>query len=846
MTKGRELTRRRRWRLLGYLPAIAVLVVGAAGGDRVADELDENARFEAQGRFEETTDRVVRAIDQDLENYITDLNDIATFTGIHDPPTPDDFDWFVEQSRYLDPESRQLLIYIERVETDELLDVTLREQQMIGPDVLPLSLHYGTDGPMMFITRTKGQLPTDPVIPMIDVSALPRAREALEQAARLNNPVPLDLDAAFAEIVDPSGAVATSLDIDIEAVMAPVLEYVGASDDSTEEFGYALIMPVHSERYDPAVSGWIVGGLDPPYLLTAFSQELGISVRLADGGPLVAATDPPAEVGHRSLDRFESGGLEFEVEIEAGRLFGLPAGGTSTSGVTRAAGYFVAGLLALVLGLRTMLGARTEEIRDELDTTSHRARHDPLTGLLNRAAMREVVQSLCIKRSDGMIGLLFIDLDRLKIVNDSLGHSVGDTVLQAAAERLQEAVGDVGILSRFGGDEFVVVVDQLGSVDEAVALARQLVVALNPPLRTSQLELSLTASVGIACAYGAEADSETLVRDADAAMYEAKAAGGNGYAVFDETLRERVTDRLQLENALRSAIGGEELEVYFQPIVDVDEDRIVSVEALVRWDRGDLGMVGPLRFLPVANETGMIVQIGEIVADRACAMAAQMREFGAEHPIGVAINLSERELLAPRVVERVGAALARHGVSPDLLTIEINEDVVVDGHGRTLDVLRMLEHLGVRLAIDDFGTGLSSLGHVKRLEMVSTIKIDKTFVVDIDIDEADQAIVSAVVAMSATLGHDVVAEGVERPEQQEMLRRLGVRLMQGHRWSKAVPAEQMLALLERRPVGGSVLSHAGHEGDELTMELAGVGVVAPPVTGEDAVETHVGGGQPVE
>ncbi len=620
----------------------------------------------------------------------------------------------------------------------------------------------------------------------------------------MDGPVPLDLDAAFEEIVDPSGPVSSSFDLDIDAVMAPVLEYVRGGDAPTGTFGYALIMPVYPERDASEVSGWIVGGLDPPYLLTAFSRELGITVRLADGGPLVASTDAPeAEIGHRSFDRFESGGLEFEVEIEAGPLFGLPAGGTSTSGVARTASYFVAVLLALVLGLRTKFGDRTEDIQDELDTTSHRARHDPLTGLLNRSAMREVVQSLCTDRNDGMIGLLFIDLDRLKIVNDSLGHSIGDTVLKAAAERLHSTVGDVGILSRFGGDEFVVVVDGLSSADEAVALARQIVVSLRSPLQTSQLELSLTASVGIACARAAEADSETLVRDADAAMYEAKAAGGNGYAVFDEKLRERVTSRLELENSLRSAISGGELEVYFQPVVDVDQDRIVSVEALVRWDRAEFGLVGPVRFLPVANETGMIVQIGEIVADRACEMAARMRSVSPEHPIGVAMNLSERELLAPRVVERIGGALARHGVAPELLTIEINEDVVVDGHGRTLDVLRMLEHLGVRLAIDDFGTGLSSLGHVKRLEMVSTIKIDKTFVEDIDRDEADQAIVSAVVAMSATLGHSVVAEGVERPEQQRMLRELGVHLMQGYRWSPAVPADEMMLLLERGPVGVS-------------------------------------------
>lgn len=428
-----------------------------------------------------------------------------------------------------------------------------------------------------------------------------------------------------------------------------------------------------------------------------------------------------------------------------------------------------------------------------LANAEHQAQHDALTGLANRTALFGELEraSERAKKNDTVLGVLFLDLDRFKVINDSMGHEAGDELLRIVATRLKSAVRGTDVVARFGGDEFVVVCRDLLSERSVLAVAEQILKSFQQPVSLNGAAQVVSTSIGVAIAMPADPRRpEDLVRDADAAMYRAKKSR-SGYAVFDEAQRQQVMNRLDIERELVRALDEDQLVVFYQPLIDVPNKRLYGFEALVRWQHPTRGLIGPGEFLSVAEETGMMARIGEMVLREACAQASVWNHLVPEaRSIRMSVNIAEQQLLDSNLVERVQGILAWSGLPADQLVLEIIEDVIVD-HLDGLTGLHDLRRLGVNLAIDDFGTGQSSLSYVKQFDMVSTLKIDKTFIDSMDQGSSNRAIVEAIVAMAKALGLSVVAEGVETEDQVRQLLDLDVHLMQGYLFNKPVASSMI-------------------------------------------------------
>ena len=421
----------------------------------------------------------------------------------------------------------------------------------------------------------------------------------------------------------------------------------------------------------------------------------------------------------------------------------------------------------------------------------HQALHDPLTGLPNRALLADRIDQALARglRTDGAVAVLFLDVDLFKVVNDSLGHAAGDRLLREIGARLGRLLRAGDTLARFGGDEFVIVCEDQ-TIDEVPALAERVSEALADPFEFEGRTVTVTASVGIALAHGTT-DAGTMLRDADAAMYRAKAAGRDRAVVFDEGMHEDAAQRLEAEFGLRRALDNGELQVHYQPVVDARSGLTVGFEALVRWNHPEFGLLPPDRFIPVAEETGLIVALGEWVLREAVRQVAAWRSAAVAHTdVWVAVNLSARQLRAPHLVTTLADCLSEVGVPASVLHLEITESVIMDDLPRTKETLEAIRDLGVLMAIDDFGTGYSSLSYLRRLP-VSTIKIDRSFVDALDGPDASATtLVDAIVSMAHALGMEAIAEGVETPDQLRTLRELGVHLSQGYLWSRPLPSGQ--------------------------------------------------------
>ena len=407
----------------------------------------------------------------------------------------------------------------------------------------------------------------------------------------------------------------------------------------------------------------------------------------------------------------------------------------------------------------------------------HLALHDTLTGLPNRALAQDRLEHALARLGDtegtGMVAVLFVDLDRFKLVNDGLGHETGDELLISTARRLATVVRRGDTVARFGGDEFVVLCEDLDGEEQAVELADRIARALAEPFVLSHAEATVAASVGIAITSDPGSRAASLLRDADAAMYRAKRRGGSRHELFDEAMHTQAVTRLLTERALRQALDRDELRVLFQPQFELQTDERVAVEALLRWEHPVRGLVSPGDFLKVAEETGVIVPIGEWVLARSCEYVLRARN---EHPDGdamtVSTNVSARQLQRPDFPAVVSHVLREFGISPELLGLDITESTLLDDLDTTTENLQELKDLGVRLAIDDFGTGSSSLTYLRRFPF-DELKIDRTFTVGLGTSAADNAIVAATVDMAHALGMIVTAEGVETEEQLALLRELG-------------------------------------------------------------------------
>ena len=459
----------------------------------------------------------------------------------------------------------------------------------------------------------------------------------------------------------------------------------------------------------------------------------------------------------------------------------------------------VAGLSLAVLGGSLANTVRRNAVTlGRLQRIEHDARHDDLTGLLNRTGLTDELNArLADRRTNNLVGVLLLDLDRLKVVNDSIGHSAGDEVLNAVADRLRIAVRDEDTVGRFGGDEFVVVSSGVPAIKDLTSLAERILEALKEPaILSDESSQMISASIGIAYVSNGDADAESLLRDSDVAMYKAKDAGGSRYVVFDAQLREQAVARLEVERELRRAIRTGQLVVHYQPIVDTETGGVDRLEALVRWQHPVRGMIPPGAFLSVAAESGLIVDVGEHVLREACRQAA-LWSSAVGHPIMVSVNVAERQLIDSGLLELVKRVLAETGIAPEQLELELTEELIVERLDARLTILRDLVDLGVKLAIDDFGTSRASLSQLKRLDMVSTLKIDRAFVIDVANDIVDRKIITAIVALADSMGMETIAEGVEEADQVSVLRSLGISRIQGFYFQRPAPSEQMVKVLTK-------------------------------------------------
>ncbi|MEJ2508523.1 MAG: EAL domain-containing protein [Gammaproteobacteria bacterium] len=440
----------------------------------------------------------------------------------------------------------------------------------------------------------------------------------------------------------------------------------------------------------------------------------------------------------------------------------------------------------------------TEQMQTQ-EKLQYLAHHDALTGLPNRMLFLDRVEQALARAHwhERLVALMFLDLDRFKTINDSLGHDFGDRLLALIGERLHQSVRDGDTVARFGGDEFVVLLDDIASETDIAQLAERVLELLAPPFNIDGRELYMTASIGISFYPNDGADSKTLMRHADIAMYRAKDLGRNTFKFFSDEMSARAFEYLTLENSLRHALEREEFELYYQTQVDVTSRRIVGVEALLRWRHPERGLVQPSDFVPLLEETGMIVPVGEWVLRTACRQLAQWQRQGATG-LRMGVNLSARQFNEPRLGRNIERIVAECGVDARYLELEMTESVFMRHAPATTQTLGALHDLGVRLAIDDFGTGYSSLNYLKRFS-IDTLKIDRSFVGDIITDADDAALTAAIIAMARSLSLEVVAEGVESEAQAAFLHAHGCHCMQGFYFGEAAPAAETA---ERLTVGG--------------------------------------------
>jgi diguanylate cyclase (GGDEF)-like protein len=519
--------------------------------------------------------------------------------------------------------------------------------------------------------------------------------------------------------------------------------------------------------------------------LVQHSSDL-IAVLDADGGAVYQSPSVERVLGEASIAAL----------LPAGMLDAVPAGDTAVVECVLAGREFEVQLTNLLEDERVrgivLNGRDVSERRAFERQLEHQAFHDPVTGLANRALFNERVRHAVARarREQAGVAVVFLDLDDFKTINDGLGHAAGDAVLVEVAKRIATSVRAVDTAARFGGDEFAILLEDVDGAQAAADGAERVLEALAEPFAVEGHEIAVRASVGISFAEGG--DAEALVRNADAAMYIAKREGGAGYRLFEPAMHEGVLARLGLRADLQQAVAAGQLELHYQPVVKLADGSVSGLEALLRWHHPRRGLVGPDAFIPLAEETGLIIEIGRWVLQEGCRRAVEIQAEAGE-PLTMAINLSVKQLQHPAIVDDVRDALDASGLDPARLTLEVTESVMMTDPDTVVERLHELKALGLRLAMDDFGTGYSSLSHLSRLP-VDILKMDRSF---LRAGASPQAsgLANAVVALGATLALDVVAEGVEHAEQWERLRELGCDLGQGFFFARPMNVEATIVFL---------------------------------------------------
>ncbi|HEY3268781.1 MAG TPA: EAL domain-containing protein [Armatimonadota bacterium] len=558
--------------------------------------------------------------------------------------------------------------------------------------------------------------------------------------------------------------------------------------------GIVILNADHQITYSNAAAADILG-ISGEELMEQFTNPTVWEFRTLDGRPLTVEQLPV----YRALtENAAVHGVELAVRHSSGRSIIIRANAAplpSAEGAPNGA----------VFSFADITERKTLEER-----LTYQAFHDPLTNLPNRALFLERL-SRALARADRTrkpVGVLFLDLDNFKVINDSLGHAVGDQLLVAVARRIEGCLRAGDTAARFGGDEFTVITEEIHDVNDGVRVAHRILTEVQKPFVLGTREVFISPSIGIALTGMEPTLPEDMVRNADAAMYEAKTRGKARCEVFHPRLNMHALQRLELENDLRRALERGEMEVHYQPTISLRTGQMVGVEALARWRHPTRGFVSPAEFIPLAEQTSLVVPIGRWVLQEAC---AQMRAWHDLRPdsarLHVAVNLSARQFQDHSLVEDVARVLRSTGISPQALTLEITESVIMEEAESTIATLTALKHLGVRLAIDDFGTGYSSLSYLKRFPM-DFVKIDRSFIDGLGANADDTVIVSATISLSHALGLSVIAEGAETADQVDHLTRIGCDLAQGFFFARPLAPRDLAAYLAARQPGHSMVSPA--------------------------------------
>lgn len=420
---------------------------------------------------------------------------------------------------------------------------------------------------------------------------------------------------------------------------------------------------------------------------------------------------------------------------------------------------------------------------------------DPLTRLPNRYLLQKQLKEILInsQKNDRVFAVLYMDLDRFKFVNDTLGHSYGDLLLQQASERLKNSIGDGHILARMGGDEFVCILRNLQNEADAEKIAKEIISDFSQPFSLHDIEIHISTSIGISLFPYDGDDGEILLTNADSAMYRAKKKGRNQYEKANVEANAGCFERLIIENELRKALEKNELSLNFQPQLDIKHEKIIGFEALLRWNHPDLGNIPPAEIIPIAEETGLILPIGDWVLKNACLKLKEWEKAGF-HSLRIAVNLSAQQFLQKNMVKKIKAVINETSINPEYLELEITEGVVIHDVDSAISVLQQLKDIGIQISIDDFGTGYSSLNYLKKLP-VNTLKIDRSFIFDIDTNPSSKALTSAITTMAHDLKLNVVAEGVETYKQLSYVKKSSCDVIQGYYFSRPLKSEHVIDFL---------------------------------------------------